>query len=85
MLQQQDRGVKTTSLNVMVGAVTIVTESSARLGFGTELSAAVGLQVSNDGATWAMVTQPDIPLQPWEQQHEEWVHHKPNSTFKYYG
>ncbi|TKS85380.1 hypothetical protein D9C73_019962 [Collichthys lucidus] len=50
-LQQQDRGVKTTSLNVMVGAVTIVTESSARLGFGTELSAAVGLQVSNDGAT----------------------------------
>lgn len=51
MLQQQDRAVKTTSLNVRAWAVTVVSETSARLGFGTEPSAAVGLQVSDDSVT----------------------------------
>lgn len=45
-LQQQDGGVKTTSLTVKVGAVITAAGRSAQLGFGTELSSAVRRQVS---------------------------------------
>lgn len=55
ILQQQDRAVKTTSLNVKAGTVTIVPGSSARLGSGTDMSAAVSFQVSSDSVTRAVV------------------------------
>lgn len=53
--QHQHKEVKTTSLNVKAAAVTAAL-SSSRLGFGTELSAAVRRRISNNSVRQAAVT-----------------------------